>query len=184
MIPAEIHPADARPMPGKLAMLNRERLLLHRENAAAAENRNTLGARLVFVRRIAGCDPHLVRLGEVRRVVNRRTNHGAVGMRCTAARKEALPFLSTTLVAFELKRRETAADVSDVDGIDCGRDTAGCGNPSDGAPFGIIPVPHSDSQKGRPISFSCRTSGVASPVTPAAHARIGLSKRLPFHHSG
>src|SRR5262249_6213500 len=37
-----------------------------------------------------------------------------------------------------------AADVSDVDGIDCGRDTAGCGNPSDGglwnhprAPFGF-----------------------------------------------
>src|SRR5215831_17930152 len=51
MIPAEIHPADARPMPGKLAMLNRERLLLHRENAAAAENRDALGARLNLVRR-------------------------------------------------------------------------------------------------------------------------------------
>src|SRR5262245_59287919 len=90
VIPTKVHPTDARPMPGKFAVLNRERLLLHRENAAAAENRNTLGARLVFVRRIAGCDPHLVRLGKVRRVVNRRTNHGAVGMRCTAARKEAL----------------------------------------------------------------------------------------------
>src|SRR5215510_11249443 len=90
MIPAEIHPADARPMPGKLAMLNRERLLLHREDATAAKNRDALGARLKLVRRIAGCDPRLVRLGKVRRVVNRRTNHGAVGMRCAAARKEAL----------------------------------------------------------------------------------------------
>src|SRR5215510_4414040 len=50
MIPAEIHPANARPMPGKLAVLDRERLLLHRENAAAAENRNTFGARLKLVR--------------------------------------------------------------------------------------------------------------------------------------
>src|SRR5262249_60345061 len=55
-----------------------------------------------------------------------------------------LPFLSPALVALELQRRETAADVSDVDGIDCRRDTAGCGNPSDGglwnhprAPFGF-----------------------------------------------
>src|SRR5262245_43278953 len=90
MIPTEIHPADARPMPGKLAVLNRERLLHHRENATAAKNRDALAARLAFWRRIAGCDPHLVRLGKVRRVVNRRANHGAVGMRCTAARKEAL----------------------------------------------------------------------------------------------
>src|SRR5262249_61260890 len=45
MIPAEIHPADARPMPGKLAVLNRERLFLHRENETAAENRNALGER-------------------------------------------------------------------------------------------------------------------------------------------
>src|SRR5262245_63706108 len=44
MIPTEIHPASARPNPGKLAVLNRERLLLHRAHAAAAENRNTLGA--------------------------------------------------------------------------------------------------------------------------------------------
>ena len=51
MIPTEIHPAYARPMPGKLAVLNRERLLLHWENAAAAENRNTFGARLKLVRR-------------------------------------------------------------------------------------------------------------------------------------
>src|SRR5262245_62211193 len=56
MIPAEIHPADARPMPGKLAMLNRERLLLHGEDAAAAENRDAFGARLNLVRRIAGHD--------------------------------------------------------------------------------------------------------------------------------
>src|SRR6516162_9289288 len=191
MIPTEIHPADARPMPGKLAVLNRERLLLHREDATAAKNRDALGARLNLVRCIAGCDPRLVRLGEVRRVVNRRANHGAVRMHRAAARKEALddsahpeqgrkaqiydpagfigsresfavdtlvgllveidnlqrgalPFLSTTLVAFELKRREAAADVSDVDDIDCGRDTARCGNPSDGglwnhprAPFGF-----------------------------------------------
>ena len=52
------------------------------------------------------------------------------------------------------------------------------------AALGIIPVPHSDSRKGGPISFSCRTSRVVSAVTPAAHARTGLSKRLPFHHSG
>src|SRR6516162_7290517 len=90
MIPTEIHPAYARPMPGKLAVLDRERLLLHWENAAAAENRNTFGARLNLVRRIAGCDPRLVRLGEVRRVVNRRANHGAVRMHRAAARKEAL----------------------------------------------------------------------------------------------
>src|SRR6516162_10547512 len=90
MIPTEIHPAYARPMPGKLAVLNRERLLLHWENAAAAKNRDALGARLNLVRRIAGCDPRLVRLGEVRRVVNRRANHGAVRMHRAAARKEAL----------------------------------------------------------------------------------------------
>src|SRR5262245_18305963 len=45
----------------------------------------------------------------------------------------ALPLLPATFVALELKRREAAADVSDVDGVDCGRDTAGCGNPSDGS---------------------------------------------------
>src|SRR5215510_14585607 len=89
MIPAEIHPADARPMPGKLAMLNTERLLLHGEDATAAKNRDALGARLNLVRRIAGCDPRLVRLREVRRVVDGRANHGAVRMH-RAARKEAL----------------------------------------------------------------------------------------------
>src|SRR5262249_55485314 len=89
-IPTKVHTTDAWPMSGKLAVLNRERLLLHRENAAAAENRNTLGARLAFVRCIGGHDPRLVRLGEVRRVVNRRANHGAIRMYCAAARKEPL----------------------------------------------------------------------------------------------
>src|SRR5262249_45750516 len=50
VIPAEIHPTYARPMPGKLAVLNRERLFLHRENATAVENRNAFGARFAFVR--------------------------------------------------------------------------------------------------------------------------------------
>ena len=172
-------------------MLDCERLLLHREDAAAAENRNTFGARLPFVRCIGGHDPRLVRLGEMRRVVNRRANHGAVRMHRAAARKEALddsahpeqrrkaqiydpagfigsrqslavdafvglfveidnfqrgalPFLPATLIALELKRREAAADVSDVDGVDRGRDAARCSNASDGslgdhprAPFGV-----------------------------------------------
>ena len=90
MIPAEIHAANARPMPGKLAVFNRERLFLHRKNATAAEHRDAPGARLELVRCIGGPDPRLVRLREVRRVVDRRANHGAVRMRCTAARKEAL----------------------------------------------------------------------------------------------
>src|SRR5262252_4487955 len=40
MIPTEIHSADARPMPGKLAVLNRERLFLHGEDATAAKYRD------------------------------------------------------------------------------------------------------------------------------------------------
>src|SRR5262249_4799880 len=36
------------------------------------------------------------------------------------------------------------------------------------AALGIIPVPHPDSRKGGPISFSCRTSRVVSAVTPVA----------------
>src|SRR5262245_62591319 len=35
VIPPKVHPTDAWPMPGKFAVLNCERLLLHRENAAA-----------------------------------------------------------------------------------------------------------------------------------------------------
>src|SRR5262249_53354766 len=60
----------------------------------------------------------------------------------------ALPLLPATFVALELKRRETAADVSDVDGINCGRDAARSGNPSDGS-FGNHPRAPFGFPKGR-----------------------------------
>src|SRR4029077_7085937 len=56
VIPAEIHAANARPMPGKLAMLNRERLFRYRKDAARAKRRDAFGACLAFMRRIARDD--------------------------------------------------------------------------------------------------------------------------------
>src|SRR5262249_51415348 len=90
MIPTKIKPADARPMLGKLSVIDCERFFLHRKNATAAENRNAFRARFKLVRRIGCHDPCLVRLREVRRVVNRCTNDSAVRMRGAATGKETL----------------------------------------------------------------------------------------------
>src|SRR6266540_4678044 len=88
MIPTEIHAANARHVPREVALLDREHFFRYRKDTAATENGNTSQARLAFMRPIGRRHPRLVRLGEVRRVVNRRTNHGAVRMQCVA--KEAL----------------------------------------------------------------------------------------------
>jgi len=90
VIPTKITPNDARPVPRKIALLNREHFLCDGENATAAENWNTFDARFAFMRCIGGHDPRLVRLREVRRVVDGRANHGAVRMRCTAGRQKTL----------------------------------------------------------------------------------------------
>src|SRR5262249_53024446 len=86
----KIRPADARPMLGKLSVIDCERFFLHRKNAAAAKNRNAFRARFEFVRCIGSHDPRLVRLREMRRVVNRCTNYSAVRMRGAATGKETL----------------------------------------------------------------------------------------------
>src|SRR5262249_2674526 len=90
MIPPEVHPADAGPVPREVTLLVGEHFLGHGEDAARAQRRYALRPRLSLMHRVRGPDPRLVRLGKVRGVVNRRANHGAVRMRCTATRKEAL----------------------------------------------------------------------------------------------
>jgi len=89
MIPSEVTADDARPMLGEITVANCERFLFHRENATAAKNRNTFGARLKFVRCVTRGDALLVFRTEMRSVVNRRTSDSAVRMRWAAIGKEA-----------------------------------------------------------------------------------------------
>src|SRR5262249_20975143 len=54
VIPSEIHPTDARPMTGEIGLLAGKQLFGDGKDAARTQRRNALGARLAFMRCIAG----------------------------------------------------------------------------------------------------------------------------------
>src|SRR5262245_60284764 len=88
--------------------------------------------------------------------------------------RRALPLLPATFVALELKRREAAADVSDVDGIDRGRDAARGGNARDGR-LGNHPCAPFRFSKGRTDQLllqdvACRLCGDAG--GPRSHRLV------------
>src|SRR5262245_44412702 len=81
MVPTEVHAADARPMPRKLARLAGDRLLRNREDATGAKCRHALRARLALMRRVARDDLGLLLGAEMTDIIDRHGGDAAIRRR-------------------------------------------------------------------------------------------------------
>ena len=79
VIPAEVHPADARPVRGNCDRVHPERFLGDREDAPRPHDRNAFGTRIPLVCRIPRNDPRAFVLRIVPRVVDRHPRDGRPG---------------------------------------------------------------------------------------------------------
>src|SRR5262245_31171819 len=81
MVPTEIHAADARPMPRKVARLAGDDLLRNREDATGAKCRHALRARLALMRRVARDDLGLLLGAEMTDIIDRHGGDAAIRRR-------------------------------------------------------------------------------------------------------
>src|SRR4029078_9871572 len=79
VIPAKVHGAESREVVGNFEGLAFDRILRNREDAARAQDRNTLGARVTFMRGIAGDDLLPLFGGEVLRLLDSHPGDAAIG---------------------------------------------------------------------------------------------------------